>query len=53
MKDGKLSIEGCIKIGEMTGDPQRAKNVELVSRECESTVGTDRYNIFELTLFKV
>lgn len=42
MKDGRLSLEGCIKVGEMTGDAARMRNVELVSRECESTVGSDR-----------
>ncbi|XP_037036887.1 general odorant-binding protein 28a-like [Bradysia coprophila] len=42
MKDGRLSLEGSIKVGEMTGDAARIKNVELVSRECESTVGSDR-----------
>lgn len=27
----------------MTGDPERVKNVELVSKECASVVGADRY----------
>lgn len=43
MKDGKLSVEGGIKIAEMSGDPAKIKNSEIVGKECEHIGGGDRY----------
>lgn len=40
---GKLSVEGGIKLAEMSGDPAKVKNSEVVSKACESVGGGDRY----------
>lgn len=39
---GKLSVEGSIKLAEMSGDPAKVKNSETVGKECESVGGGDR-----------
>lgn len=43
MVGGKVSIEGGIKLAEMSGDPTKVKNSEIVGKECESVGGGDRY----------
>lgn len=43
MKDGKISVEGSVKIAEMSGDPAKVKNSEIVGTECQSVGGGDRY----------
>ncbi|KAJ6633937.1 General odorant-binding protein 28a [Pseudolycoriella hygida] len=42
MVNSKLSVEGSIKIAEMTGDATKVKNSEAVSLECQSVGGGDR-----------
>lgn len=43
MVGGKLSVEGSVKLAEMSGDPAKIKNSEAVSKECQSVGGGDRY----------
>lgn len=43
MVGGKMSVEGGIKIAEMSGDPAKIKNSEIVGKECQSVGGGDRY----------
>lgn len=47
MIDSKVSVEGGIKLAEMTGDPAKVKNSEMVGKECQSAGGGDRY-VFKL-----
>ncbi len=42
MVGGKLSVEGGVKLAEMSGDPVKIKNSELVGLECQSVTGADR-----------
>lgn len=57
MVGDKLSIEGSLKIAEMSGDPAKVKNSEAVGKECQSVGGGDRYvliyNYCKLDLCKI
>lgn len=38
-----MSVAGGIKMAELSGDPVKIKNSEIVGKECESVGGGDRY----------
>lgn len=46
VKDGKFSVEGSVKLAEMSGDPNKPQNVINIGTACESVTGADRYVAF-------
>ncbi|KAJ6638792.1 General odorant-binding protein 28a [Pseudolycoriella hygida] len=42
MVNGKMSVEGAQKLAEMSGDPVKIKNSEVVNKACDSVGAADR-----------